>query len=72
ASLDHNSESYNGKGAQWFDNYTDASRVVMSGGEHAWDLLTTTKNNISSGVYIFTVKDIATGFTDTGKLTIIK
>jgi hypothetical protein len=72
ASLDHNSESYNGKGAQWFDNFTDASRVVMSGGEHAWDLLTTTKNNISSGVYIFTVKDIETGFTDTGKFTIIK
>jgi hypothetical protein len=72
ASLQHNSQSYKGEGAQWFDNFSDRSRVVMSGGEHAWDLLTTTKNNISSGVYIFTVKDLETGFTDTGKFTVIK
>jgi hypothetical protein len=72
ASLQHESSNYVGDGAQWFDNYSNKERVVMSGGEHAWDLLSTNKTDLTTGVYIFTVKDLQTGNTETGKFAIIK
>lgn len=34
----------------------------MSGGEHAWDLITKDDQAIATGLYIFTVKNNKTGF----------
>jgi len=72
ASMKHDAATYKGEGSKWFENYSDASKTIMSGGEHAWDLLSNYKTNVSSGVYLFTVKDLKTGNISTGKFAILK
>jgi len=72
ASFKHNSETYNGEGIRWFQNYGDTSKTVMSGGEHAWDLLNESKTQISTGVYLFTVKDMKSGEIQSGTFAVIK
>ena len=72
ATLKHNADTYTGQDSKWFTDYGDASKTVMSGGEHAWDLLSNYKTNVSSGVYLFTVKDLKTEKTEIGKFAILK
>jgi hypothetical protein len=72
ATLNHNSETYNGDDIRWFDNFSDTENIVFSGGEHAWDLLSTTKSAITTGTYMFTVKDNNSGHTQVGKFVILK
>jgi hypothetical protein len=47
-------------------------KQILSGGEHAWDLITKYDQAIASGLYLFTVKDKKTGKIKTGKFLIIK
>ncbi len=47
-------------------------RRVFSGGEHAWDLLSDDDQEVATGLYIFTVKDLRTGEVKTGKFLVIK
>jgi hypothetical protein len=68
--LEHNSETYNGDIA-WFNNFSDDPRV-MAGGEHAWDLQSDANQILSTGLYLYTVKDLDSGEVQTGKLLIIK
>lgn len=70
AELDHNSATYNGD-ISWFDNFSDDPRV-MAGGEHAWDLQSNANQILSTGLYLFSVKDLDSGEVQTGKLLIIK
>lgn len=70
AELEHDSETYNGD-ISWFDNFSDDPRV-MAGGEHAWDLQSNANQILSTGLYLFTVRDLDTGEVQTGKLLIIK
>ncbi|MFN4084050.1 MAG: hypothetical protein ACK4K9_10495 [Bacteroidia bacterium] len=70
--LVHNSETYRGQGSRWFDVYSNPDKIVMSGGEHAWDLLTETKTQVSQGIYLFNVKDLKTGKVQSGKIAILK
>jgi hypothetical protein len=72
ASLNHNAATYQGEDAQWFDVYGNEGKMVFSGGEHAWDLLSTSKTNIATGVYLFTVKDAKTGNMEVGKFAVMK
>ncbi len=72
ATLQHQAESYTGQDHKWFDDFGNRDKTVMSGGEHAWDLLSNYKTNVSSGVYIFTVKDLKTEQTEIGKFAILK
>ena len=44
----------------------------MSGGEHAWDLVTMHDQATASGLYLFTVEDMDTGIIKEGKFLIIK
>jgi hypothetical protein len=44
----------------------------MSGGEHAWDLLTNNKTQVSTGIYMFSVKDLRSGNITTGNFAILK
>lgn len=67
----HNSQSYNGSDIEWFNSFSD-STVKMSGGEHAWDLITTSDQAIATGLYLFTVKNLNTGYIKKGKFLIIK
>lgn len=70
AELEHNSATYNGD-ISWFDNFSDDPRV-MAGGEHAWDLQSNANQILSTGLYLFSVKDLDSGEVQTGKLLIIK
>lgn len=71
AELQHDGE-YNGSDAGWFDAYGgDPEDRVFSGGEHAWDILSQSKQTISQGIYLFSVKDLDTGEIRQGKLVVI-
>lgn len=66
--------SYDGSDIRWYRSFgaEDPDDNVFSGGEHAWDLLTSESQIISRGLYLFSVKDLDTGEEKTGKFVIIK
>ncbi len=66
----HHSETYRGD-IRWFDNLSDDNRV-MSGGEHHWDLLSDANQDLTTGLYLFTVKDLDGGKIQRGRFAIIK
>jgi hypothetical protein len=66
----HDAATYVGEG-RWFDQFSGPGRV-MSGGEHAWDLLSEATQQISTGLYFFSVRDLDTGEVQTGKFVVIK
>jgi len=72
ANLSHDASTYQGEDIQWFERYGQTGKKVFSGGEHAWDILSNSKGTISTGVYLFAVKDEKTGKLDLGKFAIIK
>jgi len=69
--IDHTSTS-NGSDVRWFEVYAKDGSQVMTGGEHPWDLVTDDDQAIATGLYLFTVKDRATGDIKTGKFLVIK
>lgn len=70
ATLQHDSDSYKGD-IRWFNDFSADNRIA-AGGEHAWDLLSTSNQNLSTGLYLYTVKDKDSGSIQRGKLAIIK
>ena len=72
SNIRHDASTYQGEDAQWFERFGQTGKKVFSGGEHAWDILSTSKGTITTGVYLFTVKDETTGKIDIGKFAIIK
>ena len=72
AKIKHHADTYRGEDIQWFQRISDPSKNVMSGGEHAWDLLTESKTQIQQGVYLFSVRDLNTGAVQEGKFAIMK
>ena len=70
AEFEHDANDYNGD-IDWFQNYSDDPRV-MAGGEHAWDLQSSANQILTTGLYLYSVKDIASGEVQTGKIVIIK
>lgn len=69
--LNHDQTS-NGSDLRWFQTFSKDGQQIMSGGEHAWDLITDNDQAIATGLYLFTVKDNATGDIKTGKFLIVK
>ena len=65
----HHDESYKG---QDIDNIDERKNPLMSGGEHAWDMITMHDQATASGLYLFTVEDKNTGKVKEGKFLIIK
>ena len=70
ASLNHDSETYSGD-TRWFRNLSSNNRI-MSGGERAWDLLSAANQNLTTGLYIFTVQDLTSGNIQRGRFAVIK
>ncbi len=62
---------YNGSDLRWFQKYSDGTQQ-MSGGEHAWDLITKKDQAIASGLYLYTVKNNQSGEIQRGKFLVIK
>ena len=67
-------QSYNGSDIRWFRTFgsEDSDDNTFSGGEHAWDLLSSYSQIISRGLYMYSVKDLNTGELFIGKFMIIK
>jgi hypothetical protein len=70
ARLDHDAETYQGD-TRWFRDFS-ASNRVLPGGEHAWDLLSQANQNLATGLYLYTVKDLDGGNIQRGRFAIIK
>ncbi|MDX5321535.1 MAG: hypothetical protein LPK45_10435, partial [Bacteroidota bacterium] len=64
--------TYSGSDIGWFDDLSDPEKSRFSGGEHAWDLLSSSKTSVAPGTYLFTVSDKETGNVQTGTFVIIK
>ncbi len=62
-------ESYNGNDIV---NVASKNNPKMSGGEHAWDMITMYDQATASGLYLFTVENKYTGEFKEGKFLIIK
>ena len=61
-----------GKGdIEWYNQFSSDNRV-LSGGELAWDLLSEANQNLTTGLYLYSVKDLDSGHVQTGKFAIIK
>ncbi len=72
AELDHSSQNA-GQDIDWFERYGDKSNpAIFSGGEHAWNLISKYDQAISTGLYLFAVKDKDTGNIKRGKFLVIK
>lgn len=67
-------QNYNGSDIRWFETFgaEDPDDNQFSGGEHAWDLLSSFTQIISRGVYLFVVEDLDSGERNEGKFTILK
>ena len=66
--IQHN-DSYMG---QDIENIDERKSPLMSGGEHAWDMVTMHDQATASGLYLFTVEDKNSGKIKEGKFLIIK
>lgn len=77
--FEHNSNTYNGSDIQLLEDIANQAsqsseniQFVLSGGEHAWDLITKHDQAIATGLYVFTVEDLNTKDVQHGKFLIIK
>ncbi|MCF8413868.1 MAG: hypothetical protein K9G44_10670 [Melioribacteraceae bacterium] len=67
----HNQES-NGSDLRWFETFSREGNQQMSGGEHAWDLISDNDQAIATGLYLYTVKDYSSDNVKIGKFLVIK
>ncbi|MDX1545391.1 MAG: hypothetical protein R3247_00295 [Rhodothermales bacterium] len=70
AQFDHDAATYTGD-IRWFDDFAAGDRR-LPGGEHAWDLLSENGLRLTTGLYLFTVKDLDSGDVQRGKFSLIK
>ena len=68
--LSHDADTYVGD-TRWFADFSAPGREV-AGGVHAWDILSDNSLRISSGLYLFSVRDRDTGDVTTGKFVILR
>ena len=70
AQFEHDAESYVGD-IRWYDDFGGESRL-QPGGEHSWDVLSENGLSLSTGLYLFSVKDLDGGDVQTGKFAVIR
>jgi hypothetical protein len=69
--IEHDAGTYRGSDIQHLEELS-AKNVVMAGGEHAWDLISKYDQAIATGLYLFSVENLATGKIKTGRFLVIK
>lgn len=73
AVLNHDGNNYTGDDSKWFQQYAgNTTNRIFSGGEHAWNLLTESNQEITQGIYLFSVKDLKSGLVQQGRFAVIK
>ncbi len=68
----HHGARYKGEDVELMQQRIGGSNTVLPGGLHAWDLISAFDQAIATGLYFFSVKDLATGEIQTGKFVVIK
>ena len=71
AELDHDAATYNGDDAVWYGQFAGTERTI-AGGEHSWDLLSDNQLQLATGLYFYSVEDLESGETQTGKFVILR
>lgn len=71
AEMEHDSSDPTGSDIGWYNALSGDDRVT-AGGEFAWDILSENGLSIATGLYLFSVRDLDTGDTQTGKFVIIR
>lgn len=71
--IDHDA-NYDGSDIRWYQTFgsENPEENVFSGGEHAWNLLSSEFQIIARGLYMFSVEDLDTGESYSGQFVIIK
>jgi len=69
--IEHDASTYSGGDVDRLKALS-ARNPVMSGGEHAWDLITSYDQAIATGLYLFSVEDLQSGVVKTGRFMVIK
>ncbi len=69
--IDHDSETWKADDVERLSSVASGN-LSLSGGEHAWDLITKYDQAIATGLYLYSVEDKATGATRTGRFLVIK
>lgn len=69
--FDHGA-GYTGDDIDWYAEFSDTESTVFSGGEHAWDLISSEGQAVARGLYLFSVRDLNTNKIYKGKFTLIK
>jgi hypothetical protein len=70
AQFEHDAASYIGD-IRWYDDFGGETRL-QPGGEHSWDVLSDNGLSLSTGLYLFSVKDLDGGDVQTGKFAVIR
>ncbi len=70
--FEHDAANYRGQGSDWYTINSDTKTNQLSGGEHAWDLLSRNSQIVARGVYLFSVEDLDTGNVYKGRFTVVK
>jgi len=68
----YHDQNSNGSDLRWFETFSKDGKQQMSGGEHAWDLITKSDQAVATGLYLFTVKNMDSGNIKRGKFLVIK
>ena len=71
AEMTHDAAERSGGDIGWYNAFSGTNRVT-AGGEYAWDILSENGLSIASGLYLFSVRDLDTGETQTGKFVVIR
>ena len=69
--IEHTASTYSGRDTERLAEGL-SSETVYAGGEHAWDLITDHDQALATGMYIFAVENMETGFVKTGRFLVIK
>lgn len=56
---------------EWYDQFSNTNRQ-QAGGERGWDLQSATNQNITSGLYLFSVKNLDDNHIQRGKFVVLK
>lgn len=71
--FEHAADSYTGGDISWFNDLAGSDeRRVFSGGEHAWDILSSSGQGLAQGMYLFSVQDHATGNNFQGTFAVLR
>lgn len=68
----HDGESYSGQDVRLMAERIGGNNTVLSGGMHAWDLISAYDQSIATGLYLYSVEDTETGEVQTGKFVIVR